>query len=125
MVFWKKLGHQNFFWDFLTFKDDKFHEGPENVLELEIDLLTPKNEVYPTEEYLLESIGETMPNLECVDIVTYLETDFYEEQPTPEEMEYYIPFFRVSQRMSNKKSAIFVWNIAHMTHIICLFSDNK
>ena len=65
-----------------------------------------------------------MPNLECVDIVTYLETDFYEEQPTPEEMEYYIPFFRVSQRMSNKKSAIFVWNIAHMTHIICLFSHS-
>ena len=82
---------RNFFWDFLTFKDDKSHEGPENVLELEIDLLTPKNEVYPTEEYLLESVGENMPNLECVDIATYLETDFYEEQPTHEEMEYYIP----------------------------------
>ena len=37
-------------------KDDKSHEGPENVLELEIDLLTPKNEVYPTEEDLLIGI---------------------------------------------------------------------
>jgi hypothetical protein len=61
--------------------------------------LTPKNEVYPTEEYLLESIGENMPNLE---------TDFYEEQQTHEEMEYYIPFFRVSQRMNSRKSAILV-----------------
>ena len=34
-------------------KDDKSHEGPENVLELEIDLLTPKNEAYPTERDLL------------------------------------------------------------------------
>ena len=44
-------------------KDEKSHEGPENVLELEIDLLTPKNEVYPTEEYLLGTIHILRKNL--------------------------------------------------------------
>ena len=42
-----------------------------------------------------ESIGQNMPNLECVDIATYLDTDIFEEnQPTHEEMEHYIPFFK-------------------------------
>ena len=42
----------------------------------------------------LASIGQNMPNLECVDIATYLETDIFDEQqPTHEEMEHYIPFF--------------------------------
>ena len=27
--------------------------------------------------------------------------------------------------MSNEKSDIFVWNIAHVAHIICWFSENK
>ena len=27
--------------------------------------------------------------------------------------------------MSNEKSDILVWNIAHMAHIICWFSKNK
>ena len=42
----------------------------------------------------LESVGQNMPNLECVDVATFLKTDIFEEQPTPEEMEYYIPFFK-------------------------------